>query len=240
MGARGTPRTPAFLPAQGRQRDGPRQHDPPPHWPPRPRSRGARRTDRPPPSHPLPPRPPGLERPRRADPPHGERTAQSQVGGKRDRAAPPRKQAKRSTGPRQDARRGTDCMQRSYQRPAPGPHEVRAPHQPGEGGGEDAAGARAHTRTKDTRGIPEGQPDRARGTHSTSERASERVKDTRTGRPATHSAGHTGREGGHREDKTPGTGPRPPYRLRAPRTQDQNTAPAKAVVAHRAAHQPQG
>ena len=57
-------------------------------------------------------------------------------------------------------------MKRPYQRPAPGPREVRAPHQPREGGGEaDAAGSRAHTHTKDTRGIPERQPDRARGTH---------------------------------------------------------------------------
>ena len=33
------------------------------------------------------------------------------------------------------------------------------------GGGADAAGARAHTHAKGTRGLPEGQPDRARGTH---------------------------------------------------------------------------
>ena len=83
--ARATPRTPAFLPTWGRQRDGPRQGDPQPHWPPRPHSRGARRTGRPPPP---PPHPPALERPRRADPPHRERTAPSQVGGKRDLAAP--------------------------------------------------------------------------------------------------------------------------------------------------------
>ena len=38
--ARATPRTPALLPAQGRQRDGLRQGDPPPHWPPRPHSGG--------------------------------------------------------------------------------------------------------------------------------------------------------------------------------------------------------
>ena len=82
--ARAMPVTPALSPSQGRQRDGPGQGDPPPHWPPQPHSRGARLTGDPPA-----PQPPAKERPRRADPPHGERTAPSQVGGKRDRAAPP-------------------------------------------------------------------------------------------------------------------------------------------------------
>ena len=162
--ARATSRTPALLPTQGRQRDGPRQGDSPPHWPPEPHRRGERRTGRPPPPH---PRPPAPERPRRADPTQGEHTAPSQVGGKRDPPPPPPKQTKRSTGPGHDARRGTDRVERPYQRPAPGPRELRAPHQPGDGGGggADAAGARAHTHIKDTRGIPEGQPDRTRRTH---------------------------------------------------------------------------
>ena len=54
--ARATPRTPALLPAQGRQREG----DPPPHWPPSPHSRGERRTGRPPPT---PAHPPGAGTP---------------------------------------------------------------------------------------------------------------------------------------------------------------------------------
>ena len=66
------PETPALLPAQGRQTDGARQSDPPPHG-----GRGAQ-------AAPPPPTPP----PGRADPPHGGRTIASQVGGKRDRAAP--------------------------------------------------------------------------------------------------------------------------------------------------------
>ena len=49
-------------------------------------------------------------------------------------------------------------MERPYQRPVPGPREVRTPHQPG-GGGADTARARAHTHERDTRGLPEGQPD---------------------------------------------------------------------------------
>ena len=38
-------------------------------------------------------------------------------------------------------------MERPYQRPAPGPHEVRAPHHPGEGGGGSGrrGSASAHT-----------------------------------------------------------------------------------------------
>ena len=102
-------------------------------------------------------------------------------------------------------------MERPYQRPVPGPREVRRPHHPA-GGGADAAGARAHTHAKGTRGLPEGQPDRARGTHSPRGMAYQRarVRDTRTGRPTTRSAGHAGREGGNGRDTTPGTRPSPP------------------------------
>ena len=143
--------TPALLPAQGRQRDGTRQSDPPPHCPPRPHKQDARRTGRPPP----PPHPPTREHPGSADPPYGERTAPSQVGGKAGPGRPPPKQAKRSTGPRQDTRRGTDRVERPYQRPAPGPREVRAPHQPGEGGGTQTPQERERTHTPRTRGEEE-------------------------------------------------------------------------------------
>ena len=78
--------------------------------------------------------------------------------------------------------------------------------------GADTARARAHTHEKDTRGPPEGQPDRARGTHRPHGMAYQRarIRDTRTGRPATRNAGYAGREGGRRGDTTPGTGPNPP------------------------------
>ena len=104
-------------------------------------------------------------------------------------------------------------MERPYQRSATGPGGVRAPHQPGEGGGgADAARAQAHTHTRDTRGKPEGQPDRARGTHRPHGMAYRRarIRDPQTGRPATYSAGNAGREGGNGEDTGPGTGPNPP------------------------------
>ena len=133
-------------------------------------------------------------------------------------------------------------MERPYQRPVPGPREVRTPHHPGGGGGADAAGARAHTHAKGMRGLPEGEPDRACGTHRPRGMAYQRarVRDTRTGQPAARSAGHAGREGGNGRDKTPGTGPNPPNQPRAPRTHGPGTAPAKAVVAHCATPQPLG
>ena len=198
----------------------------------------AHRTPPPPPPH-----PPARERPGRADPPHGERTTPSQVGGKRDRAAPPPSTPNgawdwgRTRGGARTAWNGpTSAQHRDRARCAR--HTNR-----GRGGGEaDAAGARAHTHTKDTRGIPEGQTDRARGTHRPRGMAYQRarVRDTRTGRPATHSAGHRGREGGNGEDTTPCTGPSRPNRPRAPRTHGQGTEPTKAVVAYCATPQPQG
>ena len=43
-------------------------------------------------------------------------------------------------------------MERPYQRPAPGPREVRAPHQPGEEGGARTPRERERTHTQRTRG----------------------------------------------------------------------------------------
>ena len=126
-------------------------------------------------------------------------------------------------------------MERPYQRPVPGRRELRTPHHPG-GGGAVAAGARAHTHVKGTRGLPEGQPDRAPGMHRPRGMAYQRarVRDTWTGRPATRSGEHAWREGGNERDTTPGTGPNPPHRPQVPRTHRRGTAPAKAVVAHSA------
>ena len=148
-------------------------------------------------------------------PPRGRPTAApttpSQVGGEPGPDRPPPKHTRRSKGPGQDTRRGRDHVERPYQRPVPGPREMRAPHHPA-GGGADTARARAHTHERDTRGLPEGQPDRARGTHRPHGMAYQRarVRDTRTGRPATRSAEHAGRGGGNERDTTPGAGPNPP------------------------------
>ena len=74
------------------------------------------------------------------------------------------------------------------------------------------ARVRAHTHAEGARGLPQGQADRARGTHRPRGMAYQqaRVRDIRTGQPATRSAGHAGQEGGNRRDTTPGTGPSPP------------------------------
>ena len=119
---------------------------------------------------------------------------------------------------------------------------ARATPTRGRGKGADAARARAHTHAKDRQGIPEGQPDRARGTHGPHGMAYQRarVRDPRTGLRATRSAGNAGRERGNRGDTKPGAGAGPPDLPRAPRTHEQGTAPAKAVVARRATHQLRG
>ena len=90
-------------------------------------------------------------------------------------------------------------------------------------GGADGARARAHAHAKDTRGIPEGQPDRARGTHRPHGMAYQRarIRDPRTGRPATQSVGNAGRERGNGEDTKPGNGPNAPE----PAASDAHTRP---------------
>ena len=180
-----------------------------------------------------PPPPPAPWHTNATGPPQGGRRAPSQVGGNRDRTAPPQRTA---DGARD---RGRTCggAQTTWNLPSSAQCRYRARcarHITHEGGGAHAAGARAHTHSKGTRGLPEGQPDRARGIHRPRGMAYQqaRVRDTRMGQPATRSAGHAGREGENGRDTTPGTGSSPPNQPRAPRTQRQGTAPAKTVVAH--------
>ena len=99
-----------------------------------------------------PPAPPAQERPERAGPPQGRHTTPIQAGGETGPGRPSPRQAKRSTGPEQDTQRGTDCVERPYRRPVPGPREVRAPHQPREGGGTRTPRERERTHTQTTRG----------------------------------------------------------------------------------------
>ena len=186
---------------------------------------------------------PDTPRNSRRHPPRGRPTATpttpSQVGGNRDRTAPPQaRQTEQGTGAGHAEGHGP----RGTALPAPSAGTARGAHAtPPRGGGADAAGAQAHTHERDTRGLPEGQPDRARGTHRPRGMAYQRaVRDTRTGRPATRSAEHAGRGGGNERDTTPGTGPNPPNRPRAPRTHRRGTASAKAVVAQSATPQPLG
>ena len=187
----------APTPARPRPRRGPRQ---PTQWT---GSRG-RRSARPQTPHAtVEGTPPGTPCRR----PHNPKPSRGEPGPDR----PPPKHARRSKGPGQDTRRGTDHVERPYQRPVPGPREMRAPHHPA-GGGANTARARAHTHERDTRGLPEGLLDRARGTHRPHGMAYQRarVRDTRTGRLATRSAEHAGRGGGNERDTTPGAGPNPP------------------------------
>ena len=94
-----------------------------------------------------PPPPPPRGRPRTSPAARSPHRAirPSQVGRNRDRTAPPPKHARRSKGPGQDTRRGTDHVERPYQRPVPGLREVRTPHHPGGGSGRRGS-ASAHTR----------------------------------------------------------------------------------------------
>ena len=295
---RTTPVTPALLPAQGRQRDGTRQSNPPPYSPPPAAPTGGTAHAPPPP----PARPPAHERhgpaPRHAAPtgragqgdsvghPHPHARAHSTwvadpnslpsgraVGGggapdprrpsqqwkapppgtpfrhphnpkpSRGEPRPDRPPQARQTDQGTGAGHAEGHRPRGTALPAPSGGTARGAHAtPPRGGGADAAGARAHTRAKGTWRLPEGQPDRARGTHRPRGMAHQRarVRDTRMGRPATRSAGHAGREGGNERHTTLGTGPNPPNRPRAPRTHGRGTAPAKAVVAHCATPQPLG
>ena len=155
---------------------------------------------------------------------------------------PPQELNRWSTGPRQETWRGTNRLERPYRRPAPEPRVVRAPHRPGGGGGAYAAGARAHTHATDTRRRPEGQPDRARGTHRRHRMAYRQAKgrDTRLGQPATRTRRGARAGRSPRGDARTGISADAPGQPRVPRTHDQGTAPAKAVVAHSATHQPHG
>ena len=220
---RTTPVTPALLPAQGRQRDGTRQSDPPPYWPPRPHKREARRTPPPPPLEPAP------RHRNTTDPPHGGRTARSQVGGNRDRTAPPHKERQTEQGTGAGHAEGHGPHGTAL--PAPSAGTARGAHAtPPKGGGGGRPRERERTRKQ-----------RARGDYQKGNRTElARVRETRTGHPATRSAGHTGWEGGNGRDTTPGTGPSPPSRPRALRTHGRGTVPTKAVVAHCATPQPLG
>ena len=128
--------------------------------------------------------------------PTGSAKPHSQVGGNGTGPPPPPKQAKRSTAPRQDTRRGTDRVERPYQRPAPGPREVRAPHQTGEGGGRrrrESASAHTHKGHAGKTGGPTGpSPCNAQTAWN--------------GIPASEDKGHPDRTARHRQRRKGGAG----------------------------------
>ena len=87
-------------------------------------------------------------------------------------------------------------MERPYQRPAPGPRWVRAPHQPGEGGGSGRRGsASAHTHKGHA-----GNTRRATGP------SSRNAQTAWNGVPATEGKGHPDGTARHRQRGTRGAG----------------------------------
>ena len=102
-------------------------------------------------------------------------------------------------------------MERPYQRPVLGPREKRAPHHPAGGGSGHRESASAHTRKghAGTTGRATGPSARTHRPHGMAYQRA-RVRDTRTGQPATRSAEHAGRGGGNERDTTPGAGSNPP------------------------------
>ena len=109
---------------------------------------------------------------------------------------PPPKHARQSKGPGQDTRRGTDRVERPYQRPAPRPREVRTPHSPGRGGGSGRRGsASAHT-------------DKGHGgtTRRAASPSSRNAQTAWNGVPASEGKGHPDRTARHTQRGTRGAG----------------------------------
>ena len=229
------------LGARTREAEGRTEAERPPAPPPaetprpnrtQPRPEGGRQAGRPPPSPPHPPDA-GTPRTHRAI---NEGARYPEPGrGRRDRATPPR-----STGPRQKTRRGTNRLEWPYERPAPEPRVVRAPHRPGGGG---KLGVHEGTRTQRPRSTYR------KGYRTEPAECTDRM-EWRTGRrgkgrperdaPQLAPRGARGKGGGQRGDARAGTGPDPPDLPRAQGAHHQGTAPAMAVVAHSATHEPRG
>ena len=188
--ARAMPMTPALWPAQGRQRDGPRQ--------------GAQAAP------PNPPPPPWLRSPAPREA-HSPKPGRKEMGLGRP---PPKNKPNRA----RDRGRTSGGARTAWNGPTGAEHRDRArcaryaDKEWGEGDLESAS-ARAHAHAKDTRGILEGQPDGARGMHRPHGMAYQRarIRDTWTGRSATHSVGTAGRRGGGTGmTQSPAPAPTPP------------------------------
>ena len=248
--ARATSRTPALLPAQGRQRDGPRQGDPQPHWPPGRTDRGNGTQAATPP--PIPPPSAGTPRTRRPTP----RGAHSPKPGRGETAPgapppPPKGTHKGKRNKRNQTEHGTGAGSAEGHRPSgtalPAPstgtaRSVRATPASGGGGERGRRGsASAHTHKGHAGNTRRATGPSPRNAHKAcngipaSEGKGHPDRTARHAQRGTRWAGR-GRRGGHHT----GHRPDPPKPPRAPRTHEQGTAPAKAVVAHRARHQPQG
>ena len=161
-------------------------------------------------------------------------TTPSQVGGNRDRTAPPQaRQTEQGTGAGHAEGHGP----RGTALPAPSAGTARGAHAipPRRGGSGRRGSASAHTRKGHA-----GTTRRATGPSArNAQTAWNGVPGGEGKRHPDRTARHTqrgtrGAGRGNERDTTPGTGPNPPHRPRAPRTHRRGTAPAKAVVAHSA------
>ena len=214
------PRLPA--PEDGRPGEGQRLTPDAPH-----------NSGRPPPPRGRPPTTPAARSPHRACRP-------SQVGGNRDRTAPPQaRQTEQGTGAGHAEGHGP----RGTALPVPSARTAQGAHAtPTRGGGSGRRGSTsAHTGKGHAGTTRRATRPRSRNAHTAwnGVPASE-GKGHPDGTARHKQRGHAGREGGNGRDTTPGTGPSPPNRPRAPRTHGRGTAPAKAVVAHCATPQPLG
>ena len=150
----------------------------------------------------------------RGHPPRGRPaatpTTPRQVGGNRDRTAPPKaRQTEQGTGAGHAEGHGP----RGTALPAPSSGTTRGAHAtpPRGGGGGRRESASAHTRKghAGTTRRATGPSARNAQTAWNGVPASEGTGHP-DGTPATGSAEHAGREGGNERDTTPGTGPNPP------------------------------
>ena len=171
----------------------------------------------------------------------GVPTAPSQVGENRDRTPPPpstpdgaRDRGRTRGGARTTWNGPTSAQCRDL---------ARCARHTTQGGGERTPPERKRTHTQRARGDYQkaNRTELAERTDRVEWCTSERGYSTPgQGGSATRSAAHAGREGGNGRDTTPGTGPSPSNRSRAPRTHGRGTAPASVVVAHCATPQPLG
>ena len=140
-----------------------------------------------------PPRGTAPHHPRGTQPPQG---VQAKLGrGEPGPDSRPPKHARLSNGPGQDRRRGTDHVERPYQRPVPGPREVCTPHHPGGGGSGRRGSASAQTRKGHT-----GTTRRATGP------SSRNAQTAWNGVPASEGNGHPDLSARHTQRGTRGAG----------------------------------
>ena len=196
---------------------------------------------------PLPAAPPPLTPPLGADrlghtghPPR-ERATGGQAGGRGDRAIPPTLN-RRSTGPTQEARRGTNRPERPYRRPARVPLAVRASSRQGGESAHITGRERTQMQRARSANLNGNWTGPAKRRDCVEWRTSRRRKGTLGQDNPQHAPrGARGKgeaKGGGIGGPTPALPP--PDLPQAPHIHEQGTAAARTVVAQIATHQPRG